>query len=125
MEIRNLLTALPLIVASTTASGEPLTPEERAYMMDTLNDLKAQHAPSTHALCAAWNGLAAIKLDGSEQRLAIDEAKRHRDIAAEAMGDQLTAEAIEAVMEDVVSNYEAGQLELETLFDGAELCREI
>lgn len=126
METKTAFAALPLIISlSGPLCAEPLSDAERAYALDTLIELKAEHAPSAHALCAAWNGLVAVKMNGAVARIIGNEALRHKNIAAEVVGEELALGGIEAVMNHAKDSYNSGDLSWDELVTGAELCNQL
>ncbi len=114
METKTLLAAL-IITFSGPLCADPLSDAERAFALESLTQLKADHAPSLHALCAAWNTLADEPT----------EAERHRALAAKDVGYELANDGIVAVMEHAQGSLDAGDMPREDLITGADLCRQL
>ena len=125
MELKNLLKALPLIVASA-AHGD-YTAAETHYiigeMKQTLADLQAEDPASMHAMCAGWNALIASKLEGFSQSLYVSEAHRHKGHAAYEVGDaDVVDEGIYMVVKSAAKAYNSGEILWEDIVIGAEVC---
>ena len=101
------------IAAASKAQANPYSTELAALYKD--------EPVSAHAICAAFNGLVAVKQEGMVQQIIMQEAQRHAGKVRTVYGSQ-GVDFIEQLMHDVKSSYNSGKLTWDNMVSTAEAC---
>jgi hypothetical protein len=109
--------ALGLVLLLAVACEDTFADE-----VQVVADMFAKDEQAAHGVCAAWNGLIAIKMEGALQEVIFDEAQRHYDFVERDYGEPATGDLIRKIMHRVKDAYNSEQFTWAELTAGGEAC---